>query len=291
MSTERQWDIVSGVGITALAVASARAVESSRPDALARDPYAGRFVEAARPPYPLPASAAEAEGLEGAEGWPAFATYAGVRTRVFDEHFERAAEAGVTQAVVMASGLDTRAFRLRWPADAVCYEIDQPLVLGFKLDVLRGHGAAPTVPVHRPVGVDLRHDWAGALEDAGFDRSRPTAWLAEGLLPYLPPEAEEALFAEIHRLSAPGSLLAVEYYPDMRGALDGVSGRSREWAAQLETLIHTDERPTPGERLAGLSWRTRDEPMVDVARRYGRPLEGPSHVAGSAVFAFAERVS
>ncbi|MBH1933734.1 SAM-dependent methyltransferase [Streptomyces sp. AV19] len=289
MSTERQWDIVSGVGITALAVAAARAVEASRPDAVARDTYAARFVEEAHAPLPLATSVAEAAAMDPTGSWPAFATYAGVRTRAFDEHFERAVEAGVTQAVVLASGLDTRAFRLRWPSGAVCYELDQPLVLDFKLNVLRGDGVTPTVPAHRPVAVDLRHDWAAALEAAGFDRTRPTAWLAEGLLPYLPPEAEESLFREIHRLSAPGSLLAVEYYTDLRQALDSAEERTREWARNLEIMIHTDPRPTPGERLGGLGWETRDVPVTEAAREYGRALDVPAHISGNAVFAFARR--
>ncbi|WP_372409661.1 SAM-dependent methyltransferase [Streptomyces luteireticuli] len=290
MGTEQQWDIVSGVGITALAVAAGRAVEASRPEALAVDPYAARFVEEADAPIPLVTTLAEAEATDPTGNWAAFATYAGVRTRAFDEHFERAAAAGVTQAVVLASGLDTRAFRLNWPPDTVLYEIDQPLVLDFKSTVLRKHGAAPTVPAHHLLGLDLRNDWPAALETAGFDRTRPTAWLAEGLLPYLPPESEESLFGEIHRLSAPGSLLAVEYYLDLQQALDGAAERSREWAENLEIMIHTDRRPTPGERLSGIGWEVRDIPVTEAARGYGRSLDVPVPLSGNAVFAFARRV-
>lgn len=289
MGTERQWDIVSGAGITALVVASARAVEASRPDALAVDPYAARFVEEARSPIPLATTTAEAAAMDPTGGWAAHATYAGVRTRAFDEHFERAVAAGVTQAVVLASGLDTRAFRLNWPPDAVVHEIDQPRVLDFKSAVLRKHGATPTVPAYRPLGVDLRDDWASALEAAGFDRTRPTAWLAEGLLPYLPPEAEESLFHEIHRLSAPGSLLAVEYYTDLRAALAAAPESSREWAENLDITVHTDRRPTPGERLSDIGWEVRDVPVTEAARGYGRALGVPVHVLGDAAFAFARR--
>ncbi|MGW1197172.1 SAM-dependent methyltransferase [Streptomyces sp. NPDC002536] len=273
MSTDQQWDIVSGIGITALAVAAARAVETSRPDALIQDPYAARFVEEARPPAPMPTTAAEAEADGARRYWPDTSTYIAVRTRAFDEFFQDAAAAGVTQAVVLASGLDARAFRLPWPTGTVVYEIDQPLVLDFKLRVLREQGAAASCE-HRPVAVDLRDDWATALEAAGFDRSRPTAWLAEGLLPYLPPEAEEELFQEIHRLSAPGSRFAVETFGNVAAAMgkSAADGSVRSMGVDISGLIHTDQRPKPADRLADLGWRTRSVPAEEAAAAHGRPL-------------------
>ncbi|WP_414166773.1 SAM-dependent methyltransferase [Streptoverticillium reticulum] len=273
MSTDQQWDIVSGIGITALAVAAARAVETSRPDALIQDPYAVRFVEEARPPVPMPTTAAEAEADGARRYWPDTSTYIAVRTRAFDDFFQEAVAAGVTQAVVLASGLDARAFRLPWPAGTVVYEIDQPLVLDFKLRVLREQGVAASCE-HRPVAVDLRNDWATALEAAGFDRSRPTAWLAEGLLPYLPPEAEEELFQEIHRLSAPGSRFAVETFGNVAAAMgkSAADGSIRSMGVDISGLIHTDRRPKPADRLGDLGWRTRSVAAEEAAAAHGRPL-------------------
>ena len=63
-----------------------------------------------------------------------------VRTRFFDDFFIGAASAGIRQAVILASGLDTRAYRLPWPPDAVVFEIDQPQVIGFKAGVLAESG-------------------------------------------------------------------------------------------------------------------------------------------------------
>ncbi|MCC3779604.1 SAM-dependent methyltransferase [Streptomyces sp. UNOB3_S3] len=289
MSKGQQWDVVSGVGITALAVAAARAVETGRPDALIEDPYARGFVGAARAPVKLPTTPAEAEAADGRGYWAQVSTYIAVRTRAFDDYFRQAAEAGVTQAVLLASGLDTRAFRLPWPERTVVYEIDQPLVLDFKLTVLREHGATAG-GVHRPVGADLREDWPAALEAAGFDRARPTAWLAEGLLPYLPSEAEESLFHEIHRLSAPGSRLAVEAIGNIPGALadTAANGSVRTLGVDLADLIHTGQRPAPADRLTNLGWNVRTVPATETAAEHGRPLS-PAFVERDARYVFADR--
>ncbi|MEU3355075.1 SAM-dependent methyltransferase [Streptomyces sp. NPDC037389] len=286
---DQQWDVVSGVGVTALAVAAARAVETSRPDALIEDPYALGFVEAAGAPVEMPTTQAEAAAFDDQGYWSEVSTYVAVRTRAFDDYFRRAAEAGVTQAVLLASGLDARAFRLPWPEGAVIHEIDQPLVLDFKLRVLREHGATAG-GVHRPVGADLREDWPAALEAAGFDRARPTAWLAEGLLPYLPPEAEERLFQEIHRLSAPGSRLAVEIIGNMSGALTYTSADDsvRTLGVNALDLIHTEQRPAPADHLTGLGWSARSVAATEAAADYERPLS-PSLAERDAHYVFAHR--
>ena len=94
--------------------------------------------------------------IELAEDDPAFTPQRlsegmAVRTRFFDSFFLDAAEAGVRQAVILASGLDTRAYRLPWPAGTVVYEIDQPQVIEFKTRTLADLGATPTAD-RRAVG-------------------------------------------------------------------------------------------------------------------------------------------
>ena len=127
----------------------------------------------------------------------------GVRTKYFDEYFVEATDNGVRQVVILASGLDSRAYRLPWPDGTVVYEIDQPQVIEFKTTTLAGIGAQPTA-TRRTVAIDLRADWPTALQAAGLDTTAPTAWLAEGLLIYLPPDAQDRLFDNITALSAPG---------------------------------------------------------------------------------------
>ena len=203
-SDDDQWDIVSGVGYTALLVAGWRAVHAMSPRPLVRDEFAKYFIEASQDPYL--AGALANPGISDDE--TAFPRLYGVQTRFFDDFFRAAGAAGLRQGVIVAAGLDSRAYRLEWPAGTTVFEIDQPKVLDFKARVLGEQGAAPTA--HRTaVAADLRTDWAAPLQEAGFDPQRPCAWSVEGLLPYLTGDAQTALFARITELSAPGSRVAL----------------------------------------------------------------------------------
>ncbi|WP_102145302.1 SAM-dependent methyltransferase [Mycobacterium hubeiense] len=199
------WDVTESVGQTALGVAMARADESASGCPLFSDPYARMFLDAAASRGWQPPAGPMAERIRMIGG------YAASRTKWFDEFFIAAGAAGIQQFVILAAGLDARAWRLPWVDGSVIYEIDQPQVLEFKLETLRSHGAEPAAR-YVAVPVDLRHDWPKALRDSGFDATEPSAWSAEGLLPYLPAEAQDRLFERISELSAPGSRVAVEAF-------------------------------------------------------------------------------
>ncbi|MCX2729893.1 class I SAM-dependent methyltransferase [Saccharopolyspora sp. NFXS83] len=267
-STHEQWDIVSGVGITALAVAEGRAAESAREDRLINDPYARALVDAADAPQ-----LASSEAQELMRGL--VSDYMGVRTRFFDEFFLRAAAGGCGQAVILASGLDTRAFRLDWPSGLRIFEVDQAKVLEFKDQTLDSIGAKPTAERHA-ISADLRDDWAGALQEAGFDTSVPTAWLAEGLLPYLPAEAEAQLLETIHAFSAPGSRLSIEHIAGDRSHMvgDEIQQVSEQWGIDLPSLFSIEDRPDPGDVLTGKGWTVRRDPGLEIAAGYGRKFIG-----------------
>lgn len=209
------WDIATSVGSTAVMVAASRAAETERDEALIRDPYARLLVTGAGTGIwesVLDAKFVETVAAADAEAAAIFEhmnSYQAVRTHFFDAFFTAAAEAGIRQIVILASGLDSRAYRLDWPSGTTVYEIDQPKVLEYKSATLAEHGVEP-VATRREVGIDLRHDWPAALRGAGFDPSQPTAWLAEGLLMYLPADAQDRLFEQITELSAPGSRVAAE---------------------------------------------------------------------------------
>ena len=196
-------------------VAAARARETESADPLIVDPFARVLVDGAgtgmwetfidesvteRIKAADPEAAAVFENMLG---------YQAVRTHFFDAFFTDAANSGIRQVVILASGLDARAYRLKWPAGTVVFEIDQPKVLEYKSQTLATHGATATATL-REVAIDLRQDWPTALRAAGFDPTAPTAWLAEGLLMYLPAEAQDTLFTEITALSAPGSRVSAE---------------------------------------------------------------------------------
>ncbi|MEV5832787.1 class I SAM-dependent methyltransferase [Nocardia sp. NPDC052112] len=267
------WDIVSSVGMTALGVAAARAIETKRPDALVHDEYAAPFVVAS-------GDSDMKRLITDPTLWtqiPFTSGFIGYRSKFFDDFFLSAATAGVPQAVILAAGLDVRAYRLDWPKGEVVYEIDQPKVLEFKRQVLTESGAASRSD-RRAVAVDLRDDWPAALVEAGFDPTSPTAWSAEGLLPYLPGAAQDALFTRIDQLSAPGSTVAAE---TIDSSVD--IGRITEQESQylkdtpfgkvdLASLFYTDERTDPDELLTALGWTTSSLYIQELAERYNRPL-------------------
>jgi methyltransferase (TIGR00027 family) len=288
----QQWDIVSGVGITALAVAAARAVESSRPDRLMEDPYAAGFVAAVHSPVPVltrwpgpddTLSAREAMIVQSS-------SYQGLRSRVFDDYLRGACERGVGQVVIVAAGLDARAFRLDWPAGLRLFEIDQPKVLDFKDTVLTDAGALARC-ARTVVAVDLREDWSTALIAAGFDRDVPTAWLAEGLLPYLPAEAEQRLFENISALSAAGSHIAVERNVDVAAMVNGAGLRrmAADAGIALGRLFNTEPRPDPATRLTGDGWSVAEESAADAAGRYDRDAAALAMGIGDHAFLTATR--
>lgn len=217
-SHDDSWDIATSVGSTAVMVAAARAAETERDEPLIRDPYARPLVAKAGtgvweymldPAFTAKVAAAGDDGAEVAQVIEHMGNYQAVRTHFFDDYYRAAAAAGIRQVVILASGLDSRAYRLDWPAGTTVYEIDQPLVLEYKAATLAEQGVTPAAE-RREVPVDLRQDWPAALRDAGFDPARPTAWLAEGLLMYLPAEAQDLLFERVTELSAPGSRIAAE---------------------------------------------------------------------------------
>lgn len=217
-SNDDTWDIATSVGTTAVMVAASRAAETERDEPLINDPYARVLVSGAG--AGIWSSVLDADvvgkiaeipegGDEAAAIFEHMNNYQAVRTHFFDAFFTAASDAGIRQIVILASGLDSRAYRLAWPAGTVVYEIDQPKVLEYKSTRLAEHGAEPSAD-RREVPMDLRFDWPAALRDAGFDASAPTAWLAEGLLMYLPADAQDKLFEQITELSAPGSRIAAE---------------------------------------------------------------------------------
>jgi methyltransferase (TIGR00027 family) len=268
------WDIVTGVGVTALGAAGMRAMEGHHPSPLVRDPYAAAFVSAAAPQLPgrIPVTPEEAAGDPGFP-WLGVANYVAVRSRFFDEFFAAAARAGLWQAVILAAGLDTRAFRLRWMPGATVYEVDAPMVLKFKDSVLAGQGAVARCD-RRTVIADLRADWPTALREAGFNPAEPTAWLAEGLFPYLGDSVMSSVLGHVHRLSAPGSRIAADHMPGGTSAIGGSLGRgvAERGGEELLAIWSTDQQHDPASWLLGHGWTAGVSRVASVAGAYKRPM-------------------
>jgi methyltransferase (TIGR00027 family) len=295
MSTLRthddSWDIATSVGSTAVMVAAARAAETRRDDRLITDHYAAILVADAGTgvwEYMLDDSIAAklAEfDAEAAAMFEQMRTYQAVRTHFFDTFFAEATAAGIRQIVILASGLDSRAYRLAWPAGTTVYEIDQPKVLEYKRATLAEHGATPQAD-RREIAMDLRFDWPSALRGAGFDPAQPTAWLAEGLLMYLPADAQDRLFDEVTALSAAGSRIAVEtvgtHAPERRAEMRERFERVREQlgfadSIDVQDLMYEDpDRADVAAWLDGHGWRAGAVHSLDVQRRLGRQVELPN---------------
>ncbi len=289
------WDITESVGATALGVAASRASETAQPDPLIRDEFAYLLVSSAGPAWARLAGADPDWFDDGDEdvrrAHLVARDYQAVRTHFFDEYFAIAMRDGVRQVVILASGLDSRGYRLDWPANTNLFELDQPKVLAYKAATLEAHRAVPKARRH-PVPVDLRDDWPAALIAAGFDPTKPTAWLAEGLLPYLPAEAQDRLFDRITELSAVGSHVAVEAL-----RLDNADNTPRRtaWRSRtahmrsrlgldlnVETLTYQEpDRSGAAQSLHDQRWRVHTVDSADEMARLGRPV--PADLAEEAV--------
>jgi methyltransferase (TIGR00027 family) len=252
-------------------VAAARSIETHRPDRLALDVYAEHFVRASAACAHWPLRIEDAQGGDENPLWGGLGRYFGLRTRVYDDYLLRSADAGVRQFVLLGAGLDTRALRLGWPSGCDVFEVDRPGVLAFKHTVVDGLGARPTAAL-TSVGVDLCDDWAGALVDAGFDPSVPTAWLAEGVLLYLSSAAERRLVSAVHRLSTPGSTLAYEVKMDRESARGSAvyAATRREMGIDLFGLIDGEPRPDSIADLIALGWSATSHLPSGFSARYGR---------------------
>jgi methyltransferase (TIGR00027 family) len=278
------WDLASGVGVTATMVAAGRALASRGPEALIDDRFAEPLVRAVGLDFfdrLLDGDVAITED-DSTFGDRHRREQIAVRTRFFDDFFLDAVGAGLRQVVILASGLDSRAYRLAWPDGTVVFEVDQPEVVKFKTATLARLGEQASVD-HRPIGVDLRDDWLNALRDNGFEWNNPTAWSAEGLLVYLPPDAQDRLLDQVTEFSAAGSRFAAENIPDMSAFTDE---RSKAWRtrwrrhgldADVAELVWDGERHPAAEYLGAAGWRVTNYPMAVLHTANGFSL--PDHEA------------
>jgi methyltransferase (TIGR00027 family) len=267
-SESDSWDLATSVGATATMVAANRALASQA--GLIDDPFAAPLVRAVGIDVYTRLVNGEIPVTDEHEFDPArMGRGMAVRTRFYDDFFLGATRGGIRQAVILAAGLDARAYRLPWPQGTVLYEVDLPDVIEFKTSTLRDLGAEPTVE-RRTVAVDLRDDWPAALRAAGFDPQAPSAWSAEGLVVYLPPEAQDALFGSITALSAPKSQVASEFVPDTTVFNDprwrDHHERMRElgFEVDLNDLVYHYERSHIIEDLTKRGWHVSHRTVAEM---------------------------
>ncbi|UQB93063.1 class I SAM-dependent methyltransferase [Mycobacterium intracellulare] len=267
-SERDRWGLATSVGATATMVAAQRALSSDAK--LIDDPYAAPLVRAVGIDVYVRLVNGEIAAGGNAEFDPQrMAQGMACRTRFYDQFFLDATRSGIGQVVILASGLDSRAYRLPWPAGTIVYEVDMPEVIEFKTLTLSDLGAEPTAE-RRTVAIDLRDDWASALQAAGFDPQAPSAWSAEGLVVYLPDEAQDALFDNVTSLSAPGSRLAFEFVPDTAVFADprwrAHHDRMSELGFEIDfnDLVYHGQRSHIVDHLNERGWQTSSTTVAEL---------------------------
>ncbi|MFN8499045.1 MAG: SAM-dependent methyltransferase [Anaerolineae bacterium] len=240
---------------TAHWTAAVRAAESVRGDRLFDDPWAARLAgdEGAAWIAPRPAESVVPIVL---------------RTRYFDDFLERVtAEHRIRQVVIMAAGLDTRAYRLAWPEGTRFFELDQPVVLAHKEKVLTAAGAQPTCP-RAAIEVNLAEPWQDALVAAGFVAGQPSVWLLEGFLFYIPTELLTRLLGDVADFAVAGSWLGCDVInsdmltsPFTRGWVEMQAQAGAPWIGVLDD---------PAAFLGGRGWNVTLTQAGQPDASYGR---------------------
>ncbi|MFJ4651989.1 SAM-dependent methyltransferase [Nocardia sp. NPDC088792] len=286
-SDKDNWDINTSVGSTALFVAAARALAGRGPEPLSVDPLAEVFVRAAGGELAQlldgDPELTRDHPLRSADFGLGFQQHQSARTRYFDDYLKAAADEGIRQVVILAAGLDSRAYRLPWPDGVTVYELDRPQVLDFKRETLTAAGYSPTADRHE-VAVDLREDWLSALQQNGFNPEAPTAWLVEGLLIYLSPEAQDQLFETIEKASAPGSQAAIEQMTPLPAetyeTLTAPTEDDPEGAGNWARLIYNAPRSDAAQWFPDRGWTATRTDLADYLRTLGRPVPPRDPAAG-----------
>jgi methyltransferase (TIGR00027 family) len=283
------WDLKTGVGATATMAAAARAVASRQPDPIINDPFAEVLVRAVGLKLLTQVVDGLVEFSEIGAGW--IPKVLGIRSRAVDDFVADACRAGIRQAVILASGLDCRAYRLDWPPEAEIYEIDQPAVIDWKKGILTSLRCTSTAQ-HRCLGIDLRQDWPTALRRAGFDEAKPTMWIVEGLLVgYLPATAHDEILDAITALSASGSRIAADHIDSRRSdavreAMNNLHDiwRKHDPDLNLLNLTFSGPRQDPTVYLAERGWTTHNANLADLFRAVGRPWPAATDIPELAEF-------
>ncbi|MGA9678860.1 MAG: class I SAM-dependent methyltransferase [Mycobacterium sp.] len=274
------WDLATSVGATATMVASGRARATRA--TLIDDPFAEPLVRAVGVDFFTRWAAGDLDSADvddpgAAWGMQRMTDLLAARTRYIDAFFSEAATAGIRQVVILAAGLDARGYRLPWVPGTTVFEIDQPQVIEFKTTTIGALGAQPTADI-RAVAIDLRHDWPSALRQAGFDSGQPAAWAAEGLLGFLPADAQDRLLDSITALSAEGSRLVAEVFLNSAANLQALNGATLRWRergldVELENLGFPGDRNDVATYLGERGWRVDPIPLNQLLADNGLPLQ------------------
>lgn len=184
-----------------------------------------------------------------------------ITTRFLDDLLQQASASGVRQVVLLGAGMDSRAFRMDWPEGTRLFEADTAAPRDFKASVLREERAVARCE-RITVSMDLREDWPNALAAAGHDPDPavPTAWIAEGLLIYLPEDAVELLPARIAAQAAAGSRMGLTW--GSRGVIERFGADAAPGSAASMWVSEMPDDPVGW--LAGMAGRPAATPCASA---------------------------
>jgi methyltransferase (TIGR00027 family) len=249
---------IHDVSDTAFWIAYHRALETERPDALFRDPFAARL--------------AGERGRRISDAMPTSRIVAwtvALRTRIIDDYIASAVRAGIDTVLCLGAGLDARPYRLALPPDLRWIEADYPHVIDYKEDILRQE--TPACRLER-VKVDLA---VAAERQILLDRvdasSQGVLILTEGVIPYLSNDGAAAL-ADALRSMRHARLWIVDY-------LSALAVRFRRRKRVSRAMQNAPFKFAPGDWFAFFDqrgWRVKEiRYYPEEAMRYARPVPLP----------------
>lgn len=278
--------IPESIASSAVATASMRAHEGTRADALFDDPLA-RLLVSSRQEVPAEQRGYVADGVNATSSLTqVMGEYVTVRTHYFDTYLKAAVQAGARQIVLLGSGLDARAYRMKWPTGMRIFEIDTPDVHAFK-DELVARSSLSATAERVTIDSDATGNWRELISAAGFDRSQPAAWLLEGLLFYLDRATSDAIAADIAASPAPAVWLAGDYVtatPEQRAQMAARHRQSEEEVQDagegniVDGLVpHTAPGPgvAPVQWLSPAQWDVAESAFAEHGGLIGRHV--PAH--------------
>lgn len=221
---------IQNVSDTAFLVATYRAIESERPDALFRDPLAeklsgthGRQIVAS-----LPRNAFFGQWLVV------------IRTHIIDDFINTALANGVDTVINLGAGLDTRPYRMALPATLHWIEVDFPHMIDLKEERLKDE--TPRCHLER-IRLDLADtsQRRALIADLAAKTSKALV-LTEGVIPYLDAEAVAALAGDLRAQPSFGYWVA-----------DYLSPEARRYRQKMEKKMRMQNAPfrfDPGDYFA-----------------------------------------
>ena len=242
MQSDRRIIALAALAVFGLAPLLVRAVEPGKPAVTALETTAYRAIGAKHPDPNIRNEDYLAERFLGAEerailkgegsqavlaaleldtiaAWKslgpgiAFATAVHARTRYIDQVFKEGLASGATQVVILGAGLDSRAYRLGDVLrGARVFEVDFPPTQEYKKKRVREVlNALPAHVTYVPIDF-TKDDLAIVLRQAGYDTTKKTVFVWEGVTFYIPEDAVNGTLRFVASNSAPGSRIVFDYF-------------------------------------------------------------------------------